>query len=157
MKKISLLILGLFLVTITSFAQSDRDAILGDWYNEEKDAVIKIYKENGLYHGKITWMLNPLDENGKPKTDPLNPDESLKSRPRLGMVIMYDFKYERNSEYSSLGYVVAKWADGNIYDPKSGKEYSGSMTLASKNRLDLRGYVGVPIFGRTSKWSRKLD
>ena len=31
------------------------------------------------------------------------------------------------------------------------------MTLNSKNHLDLRGYVGIPLFGRTSNWSRKLD
>ena len=102
---------------------------------------------NGKYHGKITWMLNPLDENGNPKTDPLNPDESLQSRSRMGMVIMYSFEYDSDN----------KWDNGNIYDPKSGNEYSGTMTLTSKNRLDLRGYVGIPIFGRTSNWSRKLD
>ena len=92
-------------------------------------------------------MLNPLDENGKPKTDPLNPDESLQSRSRMGMIIMYNFEYDGDNE----------WNDGNIYDPKSGNEYSGALTLSSKNHLDLRGYVGIPLFGRTSNWSRKLD
>ena len=92
-------------------------------------------------------MLNPLDENGKAKTDPLNPDEKLRSRSRMGMVIMYNFIYDDGNV----------WDDGNIYDPKSGNEYSGTMTLTSENSLDLRGYVGIPIFGRTSTWSRKLD
>lgn len=146
MKKISLLLAGLF-VGLMSFAQSNSDAILGDWYNQEKDAIINIYEEGGKYHGKITWMLNPLDENGKPKTDPLNPDESLRSRARLGMVIMYNFVFEGDNE----------WDDGNIYDPKSGNEYSGTMTLTSENNLDLRGYVGISLFGRTSNWTRKLD
>mgnify|MGYP001475555590 CR=1 FL=1 len=146
MKKINLLLLSLF-IGISSFAQSGKDAILGDWYNQEKDAIIKIYREDGKYHGKITWMLNPLDENGNPKTDPLNPDKSLQSRSRMGMIIMYNFKYDGDNE----------WDDGSIYDPKSGNEYSGTMTLTSENRLDLRGYVGIPLFGRTSNWSRKLD
>ena len=146
MKKISLLLAGL-LVGLMSFAQSNSDAILGDWYNQEKDAVINIYEEGGKYHGKITWMLNPLDENGKPKTDPLNPDESLRSRARLGMVIMYNFVFEGDNE----------WDDGNIYDTKSGNEYSVTMTLTSENNLDLRGYVGISLFGRTSNWTRKLD
>lgn len=146
MKKISLLILSLF-TGISSFAQLGKDAILGEWYNQEKDAIIKIYKEDEKYHGKITWMLNPLDENGNPKTDPLNPDESLHSRSRMGMVIMYNFEYDGDNE----------WNNGNVYDPKSGNEYSGTMTLTSENRLDLRGYVGIPLFGRTNNWSRKLD
>ena len=63
------------------------------------------------------------------------------------MIIMYNFEYNSDNE----------WDNGNIYDPKSGNEYSGTMTLTSKNHLNLRGYVGIPLFGRTSNWSRKLD
>ena len=146
MKKIFSISISL-LFSLNLLAQSESDVILGNWYNQEKDAVIKIYKEDGKYHGKIIWMLNPLDENGNPKTDPLNPDESLQSRSRMGMIIMYNFEYDSENE----------WDDGNIYDPKSGNEYSGTMTLTSKNNLNLRGYVGIPLFGRTSNWSRKLD
>ena len=146
MKKIFSISISL-LFSLNLLAQSESDVILGNWYNQEKDAVIKIYKEDGKYHGKIIWMLNPLDENGNPKTDPLNPDESLQSRSRMGMIILYNFEYDSENE----------WDDGNIYDPKSGNEYSGTMTLTSKNNLNLRGYVGIPLFGRTSNWSRKLD
>lgn len=146
MKKLFTLTLAL-IFSLNLFSQSNSGAILGDWYNQEKDAIINIYEEGGKYHGKITWMLNPIDENGKPKTDPLNPDESLRSRARMGMIIMYNFVFEGDN----------KWDDGNIYDPKSGNEYSGTMTLISENNLDLRGYVGIPLFGRTSNWTRKLD
>ena len=92
-------------------------------------------------------MLNPNDENGNPKVDNLNPDESLQSRPRMGMVMMYDFSHDEDNV----------WNDGEIYDPKSGNTYSGTITLTSENNLDLRGYVGLPIFGRTSNWTRKTD
>ena len=146
MKQLSISLFAL-LISIGTMAQSKNDAIVGNWYNQEKDAVINIYQEAGKYHGKITWMLNPLDENGKAKTDPLNPDESLRSRSRMGMVIMYNFTHDGESI----------WDNGNIYDPKSGKEYSGTMTLTSENTLDLRGYVGISLFGRTSKWTRKSD
>ena len=146
MKRISFLLVGLFL-GMTAMAQSETDGIVGDWYNQEKDAVIEIYKESGKFHGKITWMLTPLDENGNPKTDPLNPDESLQSRPRLGMVMMYDFEYDGDNV----------WDEGEVYDPKSGSTYSGMVTLTSANNLDLKGYIGIPLFGRTSNWTRKLD
>jgi len=43
--------------------------------------------------------------------------------------------------------------DGTIYDPKSGKTYSCTMTLKGNN-LAIRGYVGVSLLGRTSTWSR---
>ncbi|MGC6491061.1 MAG: DUF2147 domain-containing protein [Flavobacteriales bacterium] len=130
----------------SSIAQSD--AIIGEWYNQEKDAVINITKsENNTFQGQIVWMLNPNDENGNPKTDPLNPEEELRSRSRMGMTIMYNFQFDGENV----------WDEGEIYDPKSGNTYSGTMTLTSENKLDLRGYVGLPIFGRTSNWSRKLD
>lgn len=134
------------LIQIPVFSISDNDAILGKWFNEDKDAVIEIYKQNGKYYGKVTWLKFPLDDNGKPKTDPLNDDESLRDRARMGMVIMYDFNYEGDSE----------WSDGKIYDPATGNEYSGTMTLVSQNVLDLRGYVGFTWFGRTSTWTRKM-
>jgi len=141
-----ILFIGIFFLSVSTFAQSD--AIVGQWYNQEKDAVIDITKaENQTFEGKIVWMLNPNDENGNPKTDPLNPDESMRSRSRMGMVIMYGFEYDEDNV----------WDEGEIYDPKSGNTYSGTITLSSENQLDLRGYVGLPIFGRTSNWTRKLD
>lgn len=145
MKSITLFF-GIAFLSLTTMAQSD--AILGDWYNQEKDAVIKITKSEGeTFQGQIVWMLNPNDENGLPKVDNLNPDESLQTRPRMGMVMMYDFAFDADNV----------WDDGEIYDPKSGNTYSGTITLTSENNLDLRGYVGLPIFGRTSNWTRKMD
>ncbi|MGH9588053.1 MAG: DUF2147 domain-containing protein, partial [Acidobacteriaceae bacterium] len=46
--------------------------------------------------------------------------------------------------------------DGKLYDPKSGKTYTGSMTRDG-NKLNLRGYVGIPFFGRTETWTRAPD
>lgn len=147
MKQINLTILALC-IGLFSFAQQTKsDAIVGNWYNQEKDAVIEIYKANDAYSGKIIWMEIANDENGNPKVDNLNPDEKLQSRPRMGLDIMNGFNL-------SEGKV---WDDGEIYDPKSGKTYSGTITLQGENTLDLRGYFGLPIFGRTSVWTRKLD
>tara|TARA_B100000700_G_scaffold303160_1_gene374356 strand:+ start:549 stop:989 length:441 start_codon:yes stop_codon:yes gene_type:complete len=144
MKKKILLTCFYFLITVLSYSQSY--SLEGEWYSEEKDAIITIIKESrGTYSGFITWMKNPNDENGNPKTDQLNPDESLKNRSRLGMKIMYNFVYDGDDE----------WDNGRIYDPKSGKTYRGTITMTSKNRLDLRGYVGISWFGRTSYWTRK--
>ncbi|MGY8950408.1 MAG: DUF2147 domain-containing protein [Flavobacteriales bacterium] len=143
-KKNTLLILSIF---IASFTYSQSYNIEGDWYTENNDAIIKIYKEGNTLSGKITWMKTPNDENGNPKTDPENPDEKLKSRKRLGMIMMYNFSYDEDDQ----------WDDGEIYDPESGNTYSGIITMTSKNKLDLRGYVGISWFGRTSQWTRKTN
>ena len=143
-KKNTLLLLSIF---ITSFSYSQAYNIEGDWYTENNNAIIKIYKDGNTLSGKITWMKTPNDENGNPKTDPENPDEKLKSRKRLGMIMMYNFIYDEDDQ----------WDDGEIYDPESGNTYSGIITMTSKNKLDLRGYVGISWFGRTSQWTRKTN
>ncbi len=143
-KKNKLLLLSIF---IASFSYSQSYNIEGDWYTENNDAIIKIYKDGNTLSGKITWMKTPNDKNGNPKTDPENPNEELKSRKRLGMIMMYNFSYDKEEQ----------WDDGEIYDPESGNTYSGIITMTSKNKLDLRGYVGISWFGRTSQWTRKTN
>ena len=145
MKKIITTLLFAF-VGLFAFSQTNAD-IVGEWYNAEKDAVITLFEENETVSGKITWMQFPNDDNGNPKTDPLNPDEKLKSRARMGMVLMTGFAYDEDNV----------WDDGELYDPKKGKSYSGMMTLKDKNTIDLRGYIGFSFIGRSSTWKRKLD
>ena len=145
MKKITTTLLFAF-VGLLAFSQTNAD-IVGEWYNAEKDAVITLFEENETVSGKITWMKFPNDDNGNPKTDPLNPDEKLKSRARMGMVMMSGFAYDEDSV----------WDDGELYDPKKGKTYSGMMTLKDNNTIDLRGYIGFSFIGRSSTWTRKLN
>mgnify|MGYP000388960045 CR=1 FL=1 len=147
MKKINLIVLALFMGLFSFAQQTNSDAIIGSWFNQEKDGVVEIYKSGSTYSGKIVWMKTPNDENGNPKVDELNPNKDLQSRQRMGMEIMYNFKLEEDKV----------WSNGEIYDPKSGKTYSGTITLKDENTLNLRGYVGLPIFGRTAVWTRKFD
>ena len=144
MKK-TILAIALSISSISAFAQTNSD-IVGEWYNAEKDAIITIYEDGEMVSGKITWMLYPNDDKGNPKTDPLNPDEKLKSRPRMGMVMMSGFTFIKDKV----------WDDGELYDPKKGKTYSGMMTLKDSNTIDLRGYIGFSFIGRSSTWTRKL-
>lgn len=122
----------------------EADAVIGIWYNEEKDAKIEIYKKNDKYHGKIVWLKEP-NENGKPKVDNDNPDPKKRDRAILNLVIMTHFVYDGDNV----------WNDGNIYDPKSGKTYSCKMTLSDdKKTLDVRGFIGFSLIGRTSVWTK---
>ena len=145
MKKITITLLFVF-VGLLAFSQTNAD-IVGEWYNAEKDAVITLFEEDETVSGKITWMQFPNDDNGNPKIDLLNPDEKLKSRERMGMVMMSGFAYDEDNI----------WDDGELYDPNKGKTYSGMMTLKDKNTIDLRGYIGFSFIGRSSTWTRKLN
>ena len=73
-----------------------------------------------------------------------NPDLNLRKKPVLGLEIVKGFAYAGDS----------KWVDGKVYDPKNGKTYSGKMTLVSPNQLNLRGFIGISLLGRTTTWTR---
>ncbi len=121
------------------------DDILGIWFNEEKDAKVEIYKENGKYFGKVVWLNEPNEPaTGLPKLDDENKDESLRNRPVMGLLLVKDFVFDGDDE----------WEDGEIYDPKNGSTYSCYMQLETMNKLKVRGYIGISLIGRTTYWTR---
>jgi len=139
MRALSLLIF--FLLPIITMAQ-EADDILGYWLTDDGDAKIEIFKEGGKYHGKIVWLREPLNDEGKPKTDVENPDKDKRDQPILGIRLVYGFEFDDD-----------QWEDGDIYDPKEGKTYSCRIRM-KKGKLEVRGYVGTPLFGRTVIWTK---
>lgn len=133
----------LLFITLTSsvFAQK-KDEILGKWLNSSGEGQIEIFKKGEKYFGKLIWIKEP-NENGKPKTDIKNPNTSLRAKPIIGLEIVKDFVFEDD-----------KYVDGKVYDPKTGKTYSGNMTLVNVNQLNMRGYIGISLIGRTETWKR---
>ena len=47
-----------------------------------------------------------------------------------------------------------KWRGGTIYDPRDGKTYKCAMSLKPDGTLEVRGYVGLALFGKTVVWTR---
>ncbi|WP_316818495.1 DUF2147 domain-containing protein [Pedobacter nyackensis] len=129
-------------ISFAGFAQN-KDAIVGKWLNASGEAHVEITKRGDKYFGKIVWLKDPKDEKGTVKTDIKNPDESLRSKPILGLEILKNFVFDDG-----------KWTDGKIYDPKSGKTYSCNMTLKGNDILNMRGYVGISLIGRSETWKR---
>ena len=131
-----------FLITI--FCQSQSDDILGIWLEEEKQSKIEIYKKNNSFFGKIIWLKEPLDKHGNEKLDKKNPNKLLRNKPIKGLVIMKDLKYKKKGE----------WTEGEIYDARSGKTYSLEVYMKNSNELELRGYIGLTLFGKSTSWTR---
>jgi uncharacterized protein (DUF2147 family) len=140
-----LLTIILVLSSSTIWAQtSNADAILGIWKTGEGNGHVEIYKNGDKYQGKIVWLKEPNDpKTGKPKTDIQHPDKSNHSRPILGLVNLWGFSFKGKT-----------YENGKIYDPKNGKEYKCVMTPKDANTLDVRGYVGITLIGRTDTWTR---
>ncbi|GAB2588616.1 DUF2147 domain-containing protein [Spirosoma areae] len=136
--QITRLLLGaaLLFTTSLSFGQS-ADAILGNWMSEKKDAKIEIYKSsNGKYYGKLFWGARMYEADGK------TPRLAKNGKPFKDMVILKDFSYDDGT-----------WEQGTIYDPEEDKTYSCKIKKKGNN-LDIRGYVGMSLFGRTTVWQK---
>jgi uncharacterized protein (DUF2147 family) len=143
---IRLMLVVLTLVTVNIAAKAQTDQIEGLWYNDVKSGKILITRDkDGKFYGKVVWLKEPL-KNGKPKVDELNADEKLRSRPRLGLPVLAGFVKDGDKKYT----------DGTIYDPNNGKTYSCNITYKG-NTLDIRGYIGISLFGRTTTWSRATE
>lgn len=126
--------------SIGVFAQ---DAIEKTWYNQEKTAKVKVFKAtDGKFYGKIVWLKEPNNAQGKPRTDINNPKKEHQNDALLGLQMLKNFEKDGSHGYSG----------GTIYDPKNGKTYSCKMTL-NGDKLDVRGYVGISLLGRTTTWT----
>ncbi len=141
-----LLSAGLALGVLVCQAQQNNnsDRISGTWLVEDGSAHIRIMEQDGKYHGKIVWLKDPYDQAGRPVTDTRNPETRLRSRPQMGLMLLTDFVYDGDD----------LWEDGEIYDPDNGNTYSCRITIENRNKMNVRGYIGISLFGRTETWTR---
>jgi uncharacterized protein (DUF2147 family) len=144
---LSALIITLVLLVPPAIAIDEHeDKVVGVWKTGSGKGMVKIYKENGKYYGKLVWLKEPNDEAGKPKVDKNNSEETLRSRALLGIINLRDFVYKGDKI----------WEEGKIYDPENGSDYSCEMKLTDDNTLEVRGFIGVSLFGRTDVWKRQV-
>jgi uncharacterized protein (DUF2147 family) len=131
--------------TYKSFTQTDEgDALLGVWMPGHGKAKVKVTKVGTKYYGKIVWLKEPTYEDGTKKRDKNNADPKMHETPLLGYKILKDFEYTGKKT----------WENGTIYDPENGSTYSCTIKLTDKNTIDVRGYIGVSMIGRTDTWKR---
>lgn len=151
--KPSFFILFTFLLAISTISatnrslQEDSNPIVGVWKTGEGNAMVRIYKNGEKFQGKIVWLKEPNDpETGRPKIDKNHPEEANRTRPILGLVNIWGF--------SQTGKNL--WEDGNIYDPKNGNTYSCEIKMINSKVLEVRGYIGVSLLGRTDTWTKQV-
>lgn len=147
MKKQILLLAAILFSGLTFFASAQAvqsDDIVGLWETGSGKARVNITKSGNYYYGRIVWLKEPLNEEGKPKVDKNNPDESKRSTPLLGYRMLSSFEYKGDN----------LWEDGTIYDPESGSTYNCKITMDDKNTMNIRGFIGIAAFGRTDVWKR---
>ncbi len=130
----------------TVFSQTKSDAIVGTWLSETKDLKVEICQQKNQFFGKMVWFHCPV--NTPPMEhyrDKENPNVSLRNRPWLGMILLKDLTFDGKKE----------WVNGDIYDPNSGSTYRSKVKLLDAQTLHVRGYLGIPLLGKTMVFNRE--
>lgn len=116
----------------------DKNAIDGVWQTKS-GGYVQIYPQNGHWSGTVVGS-----RDGVARYDKNNSDPDLKGRRLLGVTLIRDLRFDGGNE----------WEDGQIYDPDNGKTYSAEVTLTAPDTLNVRGYIGISLIGRSQEWHR---
>ena len=144
--KASLLAAALALSSAAAWA--DDASPVGLWKNIDDvsgkpKALIRITENNGVLQGKLEKLFRAPDQEQNPKCDKC--EGVNKDQPILGLMFMWGLKKDGN-EYTG----------GEILDPDNGKVYKSKMQLVENGKkLQVRGYIGMPMFGRSQTWVRQ--
>ena len=111
---------------------------------KKEKSLVRIVETNGVYTGTVEKVIDPdapKDAVCKDCTD------DRKDKPVVGMTIIRNMKQSAGDK--------AVWEGGDILDPNNGKVYSAKLKLVEGGKkLDVRGYIGTPLLGRTQTWQR---
>ena len=146
MKKIITGIVTLAVLSGAAFAQ--QPSPVGLWKNIDDQsgkpkALIRISESNGELLGKIEKVFREPSEPQNPKCDKC--EGARKDQPMVGMTILTGMRPDGDD-----------YAGGQILDPANGKLYKSKMSIADGGKkLNVRGYIGVPMLGRTQTWVRE--
>ncbi len=136
-------LLGILLASYAKLVSQDAymSAVVGTWLTENKKQKVKVIYDPAkkIYTGKITWMYEDDQAEGRVLLDSKNPNPKLRNRRVTGINLMQNFIHEGNGVFR-----------GYVYDPISGKQYRCLMTLQpDKKTAHIRGYILIPWIGRT--------
>ena len=136
-----------FVMLFFGVAQAKSASPVGLWKtfddtSGKPSSLVRISEKNGELSAVIVKDLLPSAENDM-VCDKCQ--GNLKDKPIIGLPIMESMK--QNGEY---------YEGGTILDPDNGEIYHCKLKLdASGNKLEVRGFVGVSLIGRTQIWMRE--
>jgi uncharacterized protein (DUF2147 family) len=131
--------LTLFLfIAAAAHAANETLGAAGDW-KTSTGSVVRVYPCGQEVCLKIVQLAKSAPET----TDQQNPDAALRHRVLCGLTIGTGFHQDDATHLSG----------GHLYDPKSGHTYRGTIS-ANGDSLNLRGYIGISLFGRSETWQR---
>lgn len=118
----------------------------GLWWADGGSAQVQIAEEADELRGRVVWLRSPFDADGCPLVDRQNPDPEQRERPLVGIDILSGLHPDTSQPDS--------WTGGRVYDPGSGRSFSCALEMRGPDRMELRGYLGLRLLGRTTTWIR---
>ncbi|QQG36158.1 MAG: DUF2147 domain-containing protein [Micavibrio aeruginosavorus] len=137
MKYLSLFVFGL-ICAVALPAQARNTGPTGLWLTENQRSVIAIEKCGEGLCGRVHWIIE-----GGMQFDEHNEDPAQTRQPMCGLKILWGFKQQD----------AANWIDGKIYKADEGDLYNATLQMLPKGNMLVRGYVGMPLFGKSQTWT----
>ena len=142
------LILAAALTLIGNLAQAQSTPV-GVWKtiddaSKKEKSLVRVVESGGVFTGKIEKLLDPTTKQDE-VCDQCTDDR--KGKLILGLTILTGVKKAEGA--------ADLWDGGHILDPNNGKIYKVRLTpIDGGKKLEVRGYIGTPLFGRTQTWLR---
>lgn len=128
-------------------AERPSDGAHGYWLTENRKAIVQIAPCGADTCGRMVWVENPLDKTGRPKRDDKNADTGKRARPICGLELVGGLMKTEDGT----------WRNGWLYNPRNGATYSAEIRTLSPSELEVRGYLGVSVLGKSQVWTRVGD
>lgn len=118
--------------------------VIGKWktiddITGKEKGIVEIYEKNGKFYFKIIEIFEAQHKNRR--CEKCSGED--KDKPYLGLVIIKGLK--------KCGDI---YEGGKVLDQKIGKTYRCKIYLEGKDKLIVRGYIGIPLIGRSQTWYR---
>jgi uncharacterized protein (DUF2147 family) len=131
---------------MTSSLSFAEDSPIGVWrtYDDsdgQAASLVQIEEKNGLIEGRIVKLLPRKGHDVNAVCDKCEGEN--KNQPITGMKILWNMKRDGD-----------KYVGGEIFDPNSANTYRCKMHVVD-GKLEVRGYLGVSLFGRSQTWLRE--
>ena len=141
---------GVLCLAASAGALAQSADVAGVWTTEHRDAKIRIAACGPALCGTIVGLAQPLDADGRAKTDVNNPDPARRARPLVGLTILTGLAPAGGTGGGASG---GSWR-GVIYNADDGRDYEVSVRLLDARRAAIRGCILGGLFCGGETWTR---
>jgi len=132
---------------VTAAAAQTMPREVGLWYDDTGKGAVEIVPCGDRLCGRIAWLKDLLNAEGKPLVDRFNPNPARRTTPICGLQVVGGLQ----------AMTGGTWDSGWIYDPKTGSAYDLAIQLSGPDQLKVTGYKGVKLFSKSFTWRRAPD